>query len=403
MKGPLKAGVAAIFVLSACAPLEDNDPTTTGRQSISDDSGESSEQAGMEAPGMETGGSPEDCQPLIDALATAPPEAHDELIQAFDECMGAPAQPPTVDACEFLLHDAAMAPPEIALDLLDAYEVCVAGPEGPTPPDACEGILEMLPMAPPEFHEGIIADHEACMGQGHGEAPPNECEAILESLPMAPPELHEGLILEYELCVGAGEEPPAEPCEGLLEMLPMAPPEFHEDLILEYEACMGAGHAPAEPTLECNEGYGGDAYTAQGSGLHVIGIYEAHSNHGFQYHPEGHVTVRVEASMQPITLVLSSYEPVHWQLDVAPGALLERVIINGYHDANISGQGPALVEEFTQEGTGAYIEGVSVFDFEDTQTQAFLSAMELYTGQTLSSFQGCYNEDAFTVAGGATP
>ena len=58
MKGPLKAGIVAIFVLSACAPVDDNDPTATGRQSITDDSGESG-QAGPETPGAEAGTSPE--------------------------------------------------------------------------------------------------------------------------------------------------------------------------------------------------------------------------------------------------------------------------------------------------------------------------------------------------------
>src|SRR5690349_12490728 len=63
-----------------------------------------------------------------------------------------------------------------------------------------------------------------------------------------------------------------------------------------------------------------------GDELHIVGVYETHGDHNFDFHPPGAATVHVDRKSSSI-LVLSSYEPVHWTVTASDGAVLERVIL----------------------------------------------------------------------------
>ncbi len=65
--------------------------------------------------------------------------------------------------------------------------------------------------------------------------------------------------------------------------------------------------------------------------LYLLGVYEG------DRHKHGKVTVFLGAHSRPIALVLTAYESVDWQIELEPGALLERVFLSGYHAQRVTG------------------------------------------------------------------
>lgn len=65
--------------------------------------------------------------------------------------------------------------------------------------------------------------------------------------------------------------------------------------------------------------------------LYILGVYEG------DRHKYGKVTVFLGARPRPIALVLTAYESVEWQIELEPGALLERVLVSGYHAQSVTG------------------------------------------------------------------
>ena len=63
--------------------------------------------------------------------------------------------------------------------------------------------------------------------------------------------------------------------------------------------------------------------------VHVLSCYEAR-NRGFRQHPTGHSTVDISAigqSSRPIVLVLVSYEPIEWTLNIPSQIVIDTVIV----------------------------------------------------------------------------
>ena len=65
--------------------------------------------------------------------------------------------------------------------------------------------------------------------------------------------------------------------------------------------------------------------------FYVLGVYKGHT------HKYGKVTVFLADHDRPITLLLTAYESVEWQIEIEPGARLARVYLSGYHDQRVSG------------------------------------------------------------------
>lgn len=68
--------------------------------------------------------------------------------------------------------------------------------------------------------------------------------------------------------------------------------------------------------------------------VHVLSCYEARPDHGFGYHPTGQSVVDISAtglSSRPIVLVLVSYEPVEWILNVPNQIAINTVIVVSYY------------------------------------------------------------------------
>ncbi len=64
---------------------------------------------------------------------------------------------------------------------------------------------------------------------------------------------------------------------------------------------------------------------------HFISVYQAHGNHGPGRHPEGSIQVSIEDLAKPALIVLTSYEPVAWSVDITDENDVLGVLILGYH------------------------------------------------------------------------
>lgn len=124
--------------------------------------------------------------------------------------------------------------------------------------------------------------------------------------------------------------------------------------------------------------------------LHVVGVYAGcGENSSGAYHPEGTVDVVVNRPGRRVTLCLSSYEPEHWQVMVAEGTIIEKVVLCGYYHQRVSGlaSNAEIVEAF-YSGNNAdryFYLGHSVDSLEFYQGLPRLKAM---TGLEVSSFHG---------------
>ncbi len=59
------------------------------------------------------------------------------------------------------------------------------------------------------------------------------------------------------------------------------------------------------------------------------------------YNHIGHITVNVSKSNKDLVLVLGSYAPIEWRVDVPAGATIKAVILSGIYESSVSGLSPA--------------------------------------------------------------
>jgi hypothetical protein len=163
--------------------------------------------------------------------------------------------------------------------------------------------------------------------------------------------------------------------------------------------------SPISPVASCGIGGSDDfsAYVASSSGnkeLHLIGVYEASSEHGNGQSEKGAIEVKVERQNKPIILALSAYEPINWNVTVEPGAVIEKIIVNGYHNQTVSGVSGIAIEERSYEETGDYL-GNFIYKWgsttESTNTPSLVTKLEQLEHTNLTSFQGCYRGTSFTI------
>lgn len=151
--------------------------------------------------------------------------------------------------------------------------------------------------------------------------------------------------------------------------------------------------APPMPAGLCNDNQGPLTSFVdpmpQPEELHIVGVYQATNNA---------ITVTVDRVDIPLTLVLSSYEPVTFTLVLAPGVLLEHVILNGYNPHSVQGQGAAMVTDLS--GNFDYFAACAYVWPDDDQgcdTPGIVAGAEALTGLGLTTFVGCYEGISFTI------
>ena len=143
----------------------------------------------------------------------------------------------------------------------------------------------------------------------------------------------------------------------------------------------------------------GPLYPAVESPVHVISIYQSPlpggAKRGYQQHPEG--VARVNVSDNNATLLLFSYEPVEWRIDVADGVILKRVVAVGYYDQRIvlSGGGKpevtATKKTLIAEQAGIDMRSQEIPMKQDANSLVSIAAItQKLTGALPSSFQASY-------------
>ncbi|MFP2928303.1 hypothetical protein ACLESO_24530 [Pyxidicoccus sp. 3LG] len=168
----------------------------------------------------------------------------------------------------------------------------------------------------------------------------------------------------------------------------------------------GACHPPESPVKHeavCTPGQGTlSTYVSPALGspeLHLLGVYESHSNHGGGEHPEGTAIVDVTRKA-PLILALSSYEPIHWKVNALPGARIERIILNGFYPQQVTAP-----EGIPVENRSGYLNWLGAYAYAwpatsgGSNTPHLVSALESLTSRPLSSFAGCYQGTYFKLGG----
>jgi hypothetical protein len=103
----------------------------------------------------------------------------------------------------------------------------------------------------------------------------------------------------------------------------------------------------------------------------------------------GTVQVRVRRG-RPVLLVLSSYEPVRWVVNLEPGAKVLAVLRGGYYPSEVSGVGDARIYDIGR--VYSYERGGDKYARLDKEVQQ-------RTGKRIDTFQGRYRGSSFEVGG----
>ena len=126
--------------------------------------------------------------------------------------------------------------------------------------------------------------------------------------------------------------------------------------------------------------------------LHLLSAYEPTSS--------GIIYVQVD-STAPMTLVMSSYEPVQWVLSYVPGAQIQQILLNGYHSQTIVGASGIPVETRSYDQTGTNFGGSCGYSLPynggGCDTNQLIQGVTNYTGLDWTSFNGCYTVDQFII------
>ncbi|MEG4277877.1 hypothetical protein QUA62_10410 [Microcoleus sp. MON1_C1] len=163
--------------------------------------------------------------------------------------------------------------------------------------------------------------------------------------------------------------------------------------------------SPISSGANCGLGGSDDfsGYIGSSSGnkeLHLIGVYEANADHKNRDFSKSAIEVKVERRNKPIILALSAYEPVQWNITAEPGAVIEKIIVNGYHNQTVSGVSGIPVEEHSYEETGDNL-GDFIYKWDATpgssNTSSLVTKLEQRNRTSLASFQGCYRGKNFSI------
>ncbi len=123
--------------------------------------------------------------------------------------------------------------------------------------------------------------------------------------------------------------------------------------------------------------------------VHIIGLYEGQEQTGGKLHG-GRATVTVNRPGKRVTLVLTSYEPVSWQVNSSPDSRIEKVILGGYERQVVKGlpEDVPVVEAFRQDGAAVAL-GYS-YRIDSMQFRQLVDGLAKLTDAPIASFQGAY-------------
>lgn len=134
--------------------------------------------------------------------------------------------------------------------------------------------------------------------------------------------------------------------------------------------------------------------------VHVFAVYQARGASGSRQ-SEGTIRVDVGARGRPVTLVLSSYEPVHWQIQPDPGADIAKVVVMGYYPGRVSG----VAQDRVQRANG-FLQDYSADSGgrrRSRNPQSTAETVERLVGRRPDSVEGMYESHYFSLGSSRTP
>jgi hypothetical protein len=133
------------------------------------------------------------------------------------------------------------------------------------------------------------------------------------------------------------------------------------------------------------------ARTMHPAQVEAVSVYEAVAVHSPRI-PRSHgaVAVLVRETARPVVLVLSSHQTVHWELTLAPGAMLRAVLLSGYGESTVSGAGSARVTS---------IGGFYAFKRGSAEYRHLESEVMRCTGRPIETFRSVYAGRSFEIGG----
>jgi hypothetical protein len=147
--------------------------------------------------------------------------------------------------------------------------------------------------------------------------------------------------------------------------------------------------------LDCDisAGYEVSSYRADNdseTALHLVGVYETYEYEASVYFDQSGSNV----------LALSAYTSTQWNVELAPGASLDKIVAVGYEAQFVKGPEGVPVEIYTYEGQDSELAGCGYslpYDGGGCDTDQLIATVESITGLTLSRFDGCYRASAIQV------
>jgi hypothetical protein len=139
---------------------------------------------------------------------------------------------------------------------------------------------------------------------------------------------------------------------------------------------------------------GGARQPDANSELHVVCAHEGYTKTGDMIHG-GKAAVKVDRPGKAVTLVVSAYNSITWEVTVTPGTTLKKVIVAGYHRQAAEGQlnGVEVAEAF-REGRQGKPFLYAYYNIDTGRLRPSIREIHRMTGMEVSSFQGVYSATA---------
>jgi hypothetical protein len=137
--------------------------------------------------------------------------------------------------------------------------------------------------------------------------------------------------------------------------------------------------------------------------VHAVGVYQAKNQPRAVGPTRSPGTVRVDV-VRPgaaVCLLLMAYEPVEWDVGLAPGTRLRQIIAMGYHPQTIKGAvAPGLLTLWP--GPAGTDPRAFWYYGERPRESFFAERTRMLTGKLATTFQGSYYGEGFIVDGTTT-
>ena len=125
--------------------------------------------------------------------------------------------------------------------------------------------------------------------------------------------------------------------------------------------------------------------------LSIIGVYEAEGatpRPGGGGNRMGTIKINVAPGSTPVVLALSSYEPVTWMISNSGGRKISAILVSGYYDSTVIGQGNAQVLK---------IGSTHAYKMESPEYVRLKQDVGRYVSNPVQTFQGGYKGREFGV------